>query len=126
MSPRPPAGAEASARAADSVPFPTPASPWTLPVAPWSAVAWTAWDLRGQAAGPVVVVADGPRTLEALYQDLHAMGREASADHLLYFPGWEALLARLDEIRRTVSDAFDAIAFRDNLSFFREVPSGPK
>jgi glutamate-ammonia-ligase adenylyltransferase len=30
------------------------------------------------------------------------------------FADWETLLARLDEVRRTVSDAFDAIALRDN------------
>jgi glutamate-ammonia-ligase adenylyltransferase len=30
------------------------------------------------------------------------------------FASWEALLDRLDEIRRIVSDAFDAIAFREN------------
>ncbi|MDJ0813472.1 MAG: bifunctional [glutamate--ammonia ligase]-adenylyl-L-tyrosine phosphorylase/[glutamate--ammonia-ligase] adenylyltransferase [Woeseiaceae bacterium] len=29
------------------------------------------------------------------------------------FANWDALLARLDEVRRTVSDAFNAIAFRD-------------
>jgi glutamate-ammonia-ligase adenylyltransferase len=30
------------------------------------------------------------------------------------FDSWSALLTRIDEVRRTVSDAFDAIAFRDN------------
>jgi glutamate-ammonia-ligase adenylyltransferase len=31
------------------------------------------------------------------------------------FSGWDSLLERVDEVRRTVSDAFDAIAFREGV-----------
>lgn len=53
----------------------------------------TAWITRGlQAADPgrrVVLLADGPRTMDALYQDLHTLG-DGNNDDVLYFPAWES------------------------------------
>jgi transcription-repair coupling factor (superfamily II helicase) len=55
-----------------------------------SAAAWTAWALAGRTRRTVLIVADGPRTLEALVQDLHTLRPFADAA-LLHYPGWEAL-----------------------------------
>ena len=44
---------------------------------------WLAVDPR-----PTVVVTDGPRTLDALYQDLHTLGGGQAAD-IDFFPAWE-------------------------------------
>ena len=38
--------------------------------------------------GPWVIVTDGPRTLDALYQDLHSLGG-GTADLFDYFPAWD-------------------------------------
>ncbi len=55
-----------------------------------SAAAWTAWALAGRTRRTVLLVADGPRTLEALFQDLHTLRPFPDAT-LLHYPGWEAL-----------------------------------
>ena len=62
----------------------------TVPVQDLSppAFAHVAWKLSRAAAAPVVCVADGPRTLETLFQNLHAF---AGGERLLYYPGWESL-----------------------------------
>jgi transcription-repair coupling factor (superfamily II helicase) len=55
-----------------------------------SAFAWLSLSIGRQAGGPLVVVTDGPRTLEALYQDIHTLSGNR-ADGIWYYPGWEAM-----------------------------------
>ncbi|MFT5124380.1 MAG: transcription-repair coupling factor (superfamily II helicase) [Kiritimatiellia bacterium] len=55
-----------------------------------TAYAWLCLGIVRQTKRPLVVVADGPRTLEAIYQDLHTLSGN-KADGIWYYPGWEAV-----------------------------------
>lgn len=52
--------------------------------------AWLVLQLKEHAETPIVAVTDGPRTLEALYQDVHTLSGDAASD-VWFYPGWESL-----------------------------------
>ncbi len=62
---------------------------YALPALSTSATAWILRTWMATDPRPTVVVTDGPRTMEALYQDLHTLGDGSAAD-IDYFPEWEA------------------------------------
>lgn len=59
-----------------------------LPALSTTTTAWMCRHLVNHATGPVVLVTDGPRTLDAVYQDLHSLG-DGQAEDVRYFPAWE-------------------------------------
>ncbi len=57
---------------------------------PGGAVAFLAWALLDLMPGAWIWVADGPNSLESLYQDLRGLQPDR-ADNVLLFPAWERL-----------------------------------
>jgi transcription-repair coupling factor (superfamily II helicase) len=60
---------------------------------PGSALAHLAWALRARSERPLVLVTDGPKTLDALYEDLGTL-RPPEAAEPAYYPAWESLPGR--------------------------------
>lgn len=57
---------------------------------PGAATTWLSWSLWERFKRPVLLVADGPRTLDRLYRDAQTFAGE-HADQLAYYPAWESL-----------------------------------
>ena len=57
---------------------------------PSASAAWLAWRLALVTGRPVVVVTDGPRSLDQVFQDLASLTPPGS-EGPLYYPAWESL-----------------------------------
>ncbi|MDA0990739.1 MAG: DEAD/DEAH box helicase, partial [Verrucomicrobia bacterium] len=78
-----------------------------LPLLPGSAVALLAWALVDRPAHQVLVVTDGPHTLDQCHQDLrtlapHSDRKTSTASRLLYFPALESLPGETADLDREI------------------------